>query len=359
MSSSVPYQRMMLPSSARSGVARAWIQRYRWCRTRGAARRAADGQVIRWYGGTEDVHDRKLAEEALRESELRFRAIADDAPVAIWVSEPSGSGTFLSRLWYEMTGMTEAEALGYGWLEAVHPDDRERAGQAFLAANERREAYRAEFRIRRANGGCAWVIDQGRPRFGGDGSFLGYVGSVTDISERRAAEAALRESEAFARSVLESSPNCIRVLDLEGSLQFMNRAGYRLLEAEQGGNWAENLPVDYADAARQALALAKAGIPSQHQARRVMRSGAVQWLEIGIAPIPDADGRPARILSIAHDVTDIRQAREAAEQAKQEAEAAATRLSSVLESTMDSVVVVDHDWRLTYLNGNASRALAA
>ncbi|MCO6414638.1 PAS domain S-box protein, partial [Siccirubricoccus sp. KC 17139] len=333
--------------------------RDRWVHVRATARRDDEGRVIRWYGTLEDIHDRKLAEIALRESELRFRVMSDDAPVAIWMCDADGLGTFVSRGWLEMTGLAEAESLGHGWLQAVHPKDRERAGQEFMAAHALCQPYRTEFRLRRADGSWGWVIDQGRPRFGVDGSFLGYVGSVTDITERRAMEAALRESEAFARSVLESSPNCIRVLDLEGSLQFMNRAGYRILEAEQGGNWAENLPVDYADEARQALAMAKAGIPSQHEAHRIMRSGAVQWLEIGIVPIPDADGRPARILSIAHDVTDIRQAREATEQAKQEAEAAAARLSSVLESTMDSVIVVDRDWRLTYLNGNASRALAA
>jgi diguanylate cyclase (GGDEF)-like protein/PAS domain S-box-containing protein len=334
---------------------------YCWVHARATALRDDGGRIIRWYGTLEDIHDRKLAEQALRESELRFRAMADDAPVMIWVSDETGACSFSNRLWYETTGQSEADAQGLGWLEAIHPDDRGAVEQAFTVANARHEYFRTEYRLRRAEGGYAWVIDTANPRFAPGGTFLGYIGSVLDISERRAMEMALRESETFARSVLESSPNCIRVLDLDGRVQFMNEAGHRLLEtggdAVAGQGWGPALPAQYADEARRAFASARAGHSSRHHGHRMTRSGAVQWLDISVTPIPGADDRPARLLSIWHDVTEVRQAREAAEQARREAEAAATRLSSVLESTMDSVVVLDRDWRVTYLNGNAERAM--
>jgi diguanylate cyclase (GGDEF)-like protein/PAS domain S-box-containing protein len=460
---------------------------YRWTLTRSSARLDEQGKILRWYGTTEDIHDRKLAEQALRESEMRFRAMADDAPVMIWVSDEAGACIFSNRLWYETTGQTESEVQGLGWIEAIHPDDQDAVEQAFSIANRQHECFRTEYRLRRAKGGYAWVIDTANPRFAPDGTFLGYIGSVIDISERRAMELALRESEdhyrhtvelnpqfpftadpdgmlleisprfrerfglsheaslgtgwmrlihpddlsdtqrnwmtamatgtrvdhekrlrlpdgsyrwfrgrasarrdaegrvvrwygstedihdrkaaeealraseAFAHSVLGSSPNCIRVLDLEGRLLFMNEAGYRLLETESdavaGQGWAPTLPAEYADEAQRAFASAQAGHSSRHHAHRVTRSGAVQWLDITLTPVPGANGRPAQILSIWHDVTEVRQARETAEQARREAEAAAAHLSSVLESTMDSVIVLDCDWRLTYLNTNAKQAL--
>jgi PAS domain S-box-containing protein len=133
-----------------------------------------------------DLIDRRKAEDALRESEERFRIMADHAPVMVWVTEADGSCTFLGRSWYEFTGQTPYTGLGFGWLEAAHPDDRASAHKAFVDA--RREAFRLEYRIRRHDGEFRWVIDAGAPRFGKNGAFLGYIGSVIDITARRQAE---------------------------------------------------------------------------------------------------------------------------------------------------------------------------
>ncbi len=132
---------------------------------------------------------------ALRESEARFRTMADTAPAMLWVTEPDGSCSFLSRGWYEFTGQTEEEALGkqgFGWLDAVHPDDRAQAGRIFLEANEKQESFTLDYRLRRVDGEYRWAIDTGRPRFGGNGEFLGYIGSVLDVTERKQTEEALR-----------------------------------------------------------------------------------------------------------------------------------------------------------------------
>jgi PAS domain S-box-containing protein len=143
-----------------------------------------------------DVTDRKRAEESLRESEERFRRMADHAPVMIWVTESDGHCSFLGKTWYEFTGRTPEESLGFGWIEAVHPADRAAAGATFLAANERQEGFRQEYRLLHKDGTYHWVIDAALPRFGDDGTFLGYIGSVIDITDRKQIEEALRESQA-------------------------------------------------------------------------------------------------------------------------------------------------------------------
>lgn len=169
---------------------------------------------MRWYGLLEDIDERRRATDALRESEARFRTIADDAPVMIWVADPTGDTSFFNRLWLETTGQTEAEALGFGWVDVIHPDDRQTVQEAFFRASAGKEPARSEYRLRRADGSWAWVIDVGQPRYSADGTFLGYVGSVLDITERRAAEIAQQEAQAFLRSIFDSSPDCVRVLDM-------------------------------------------------------------------------------------------------------------------------------------------------
>jgi len=157
--------------------------------------RHADGSPSYFVSVVDDISARRRAEQALRESEERFRNMADNSPVMVWVTEPDGTASYLSRSWYEFTGQAPGAALGFGWLDAVHPDDREASRLAFLAANERREAFRLEHRLRRADGTFGWVIDSARPRFCAEGEFLGYVGSVIDITERKEREQALRDAD--------------------------------------------------------------------------------------------------------------------------------------------------------------------
>ncbi len=131
---------------------------------------------------------RREATRGLRESEERFRNMADNAPVMIWVTDPSGCCTYLNRRWYEFTGQSAENGLGYGWLDAVHPDDREASGEIFLSSNARKAPFRLEYRLRRADGEYRWAIDAAAPRFGPDGEYHGYIGSVIDISERKQVE---------------------------------------------------------------------------------------------------------------------------------------------------------------------------
>ena len=167
----------------------------RWIRAIGRTFYDASGQPIRFDGVTLDITDRKRMDDALRESEKRFRNMADHAPVMIWITDPDGSCTYLSRSWYEFTGQTPETALGHGWLDATHPDDQAVAAETFLAANSRQEAFRLDYRLRKVDGSYAWAIDSAAPRFGADGEFLGYVGSVLDITERKRMEDALKEGD--------------------------------------------------------------------------------------------------------------------------------------------------------------------
>ena len=165
----------------------------RWLRDRGRVVRGPDGAPEHATGAIVDVTDRRAAEETLRESERRFRNMADHSPAMIWVTEASGCCVFLSRAWFDFTGQTEEEALGFGWLEAVHPDDRPRSRETLYRALEQRGGFRLEYRLRSHDGAWHWAIDSAAPRFDERGEFLGHVGSVIDVTDLKRAEQALLE----------------------------------------------------------------------------------------------------------------------------------------------------------------------
>lgn len=335
---------------------------YRWFRARAAAKRDADEKIVRWYGLLEDVDERRRAADALRESEARFRAIADDAPVMIWVADPTGDTSFFNRLWLETTGQTEAEALGFGWVDVIHPDDRQAVQEIFFKATAGKGPTRSEYRLRRADGSWAWVIDVGQPRFSADGTFLGYVGSVLDITDRRAGEIAQQEAQAFIRSIFDSSPDCVRVLDLEGRPLLMNEAGRRIFGLNEdapitGQTWDSIGRASDTHKVEAGWESVRHGKTARFEITVRDAGGEERCMDVIAAPITDNLGKPSRILSIWRDITDAKLASDEISRAQKHAEAAASQLSSVLESTMDSVMLLDADWRVRYLNENAKKLL--
>ena len=199
------------------------------------------------------VSQRQRAEQALQQSEERFRDCANAAPAKLWVTEPDGSCSFLSQGWYEFTGQGEDEGLGLGWLNAVHPDDREAAGKHFLSANERNEAFSIEYRLRRADGVYRWIIDRGRPRFSPGGQFLGYAGNLLDITERKQSEeqmatllATEKQRATLLAQVANASKSINGMLSMESIAQTLTEEARSMLGAHQAvtsltvsENWAQ------------------------------------------------------------------------------------------------------------------------
>jgi PAS domain S-box-containing protein len=118
----------------------------------------------------------------LQECEERFRRLADSAPTLVWLSGPDGLRTFFNRAWLDFTGRSPAEAVGSGWLESVHPEDREPCVNAYSAALKARRQFRIEYRLRRADGEYRPILDTGVPRVLPDGSAVGYMGSGREVS---------------------------------------------------------------------------------------------------------------------------------------------------------------------------------
>ncbi|HSE30872.1 MAG TPA: PAS domain S-box protein [Pyrinomonadaceae bacterium] len=167
---------------------------YRWFKSIGLPRFTADGTFIGYVGSSLDITDIKNVEEALRESEARFRYMADHAPVMIWVSGSDKQSTYFNKNWLEFTGHTLEEELSDGWKKGLHADDAQRCLHTFDSAFDKKEAFRIEYRLRRSDGAYRWVLDCGAPRCSSDGEFLGFIGSCIDITERKESEQALEKA---------------------------------------------------------------------------------------------------------------------------------------------------------------------
>jgi diguanylate cyclase (GGDEF)-like protein/PAS domain S-box-containing protein len=162
------------------GSVRHWIDR-------GRLIAALDGSRV-MVGAMTDVTERRQSVQALAESEARFRHLADHMPAMTWMTRADGTTEYLSRSWYEATGQSEETGLGHGWLAAVHRDDLKRVVTEVTSAGRAQRPVQNDFRVIRADGETRWVLNHGLPRYDHDGHFLGFVGSLLDITERKAAE---------------------------------------------------------------------------------------------------------------------------------------------------------------------------
>lgn len=161
---------------------------YRYCVARGKSQRDTQGHPTRMSGILSDITERKLARQAVAESEERFRTMADSAPVLLWLVDRQGQRSFFNQAWLDFTGRSLPQELENGWLVSLHPEDRQSYLQAYHAAFESHQPFETEYRLRRADGEYRWILATDTPRWMPDSRFVGYIGSGIDITERKRSE---------------------------------------------------------------------------------------------------------------------------------------------------------------------------
>jgi PAS domain S-box-containing protein len=191
---------------------------------------------------TWEAVERARGEDRLRESDRRFRLMADAAPVLVWIADTTKACIWFNRPWLEFTGRSMQQETGYGWAEGVHPEDLGRCVSIYNQNFDNRQPFSMEYRLRRHDGEYRWVLDNGIPLYEGPGgAFSGYIASCIDITDRKRAEEDLRRLAAVA----EQSSDFIGIATLEGRGLFLNPAGRRMTGVPAEADIADYIIADF------------------------------------------------------------------------------------------------------------------
>jgi PAS domain S-box-containing protein len=326
--------------------------------------KGASGSVTGIFVEGADVTDRTKAESALRDSEARFRDIAEATPVLIWISDITRTCTWFNSRWLKFSGRSMEEEVGSGWIEGVHPEDLDRCVKVYNDAFERREAYRTEYRRKRFDGEWRVLDASGVPR-SVDGEFVGFIGSCIDVTDQRAAARALSDSEEQLRLATEAAEVGLWDVDcVTDTLYWPARVkamfGISAHVPVSMDDFYAGLHPD--DAGHTNLAYAAAADPKQRafydvEYRTVGKEdGVIRWVAAKGRGL-FRDDRCVRVIGTAIDITtrkageaELRELNERLEQRVAEALAERKVLVDIIESTDARVQVLDPHFRILAIN---------
>jgi len=288
----------------------------RWIAGYGGVELDERGKPAFARGVSRDITQRKIAEEELRESEERFRTVADAAPVLIWMAGVDKLCNFFNKPWLEFTGRTVEQEMGNGWTEGVHPDDLQRCLQTYTAAFDARTPFVMQYRLRRHDGEYRWLKDDGVPRYDTKKNFTGYIGSCVDITESISKEQALRESEERMSLAMAAAKLGLWEWNVSKDELWGTKARRVLLGLPASGkikleDGLSAVHADDRDRVRQTLKnAARTGEDYHLEYRVVLPDGSVQWTDHRGRCVRGADGNDLVLRGVSMDVTEQKRAEE-------------------------------------------------
>jgi len=270
------------------------------------------------------MEERVTGQTELRESESRFRIVADAAPVLIWMSGTDKLCTFFNKPWLDFTGRSMEQELGNGWAEGVHQDDVQSCLRIYTSAFEARQSFVMQYRLRRNDGQYRWISDQGVPRYDEQGTFAGYIGSCVDVTELMTKDEALHQSEERMRLAAAAVNLGIWEWDLRKDEIWATNARRALLGLPASGTIAledfiSRLHPDDRDRVRRTMDDAiHSGEDFDSEYRLILPDGIVRWMSTRGSVHFDDARKPTRLLGISIDITERKQAELDAQQDRAE-----------------------------------------
>jgi PAS domain S-box-containing protein len=339
----------------------------RWLLLRAEIQLKPDGTPSKSVGVVFDITTQKRIEGALRESEQRFRLVAESAPVMLWMGDQNGKCIYLNRAQREFWGGDLERVSDFDWGTTVHPDDHEVLFAPFSQSMQSHTDFTVEARYLRADGEYRIVHTKAQPRFSPSGEFLGMIGVNVDITEMRRVETALRESEERFRAIANSIDQMIWATQPDGYHDYYNQRWYEYTGVSQGSTDGEEWNgMFHPDDQERAWGLWQhslaTGEPYHIEYR--LRSGLYRWVLGRAQPVRNEHGLITRWFGTCTDIHDLKQTQDELRESREHAiksEQETRRLASMLaervaeldaanEEIQRFAYIVSHDLRAPLVN---------
>jgi two-component system, LuxR family, sensor kinase FixL len=303
------------------------------------------------------LEERAIGETDLRESESRFRIVADAAPVLIWMSGVDKLYTFFNKAWLDFTGRTMEQELGNGWSKGVHVEDLEKFLETYGQAFDAREPFVLQYRLRRHDGEYRSLTDNGVPRYNEHGRFLGYIGGCVDVTDLLQKEKALREIEERVTLVAQAAHLGVWEMNTSTNEIWMSDAARALFQFDADAQITHAVLQDrlyhedraFRDSAVKQAIERHSGYEIEY--RVMLPDGALRWVGGRARCVTDAGGKLTRLLGVSIDVTERKIAEEQARRHREEI----SRLSRIaLLGEMTASIAHEVNQPLTAIINNAS-----
>jgi PAS domain S-box-containing protein len=321
---------------------------FRWVLARAVPLRDADGAVQEWVGTVTDIHEQKSAAVRLRQSEEQYRALIEASSAIVWRAGTDGAITKVWG-WEAFSGQTKEGYTGQGFLNAVHPYDRDKLLGQWQSVRDSEEPGTFEYRVRRLDGKYRWMLARAVPLLNEDGKVQEWVGTVTDIHDQRQAEMKLRSSEERLRLAIETTALGIWDQDLvTGRRQWMPEARQILGLAPDVAITRDAIlncvHPDDRDRMENTFYDDEPGSDLTYSGSfRVVRAdtGEERWVTAIGRTLVDEDGRPVRKIGTVQDITERKLAENALRSSEERLRTSEAHLRSILETVPDAMVVAD------------------
>lgn len=313
-----------------------------------------EGEIDGIFVHAIDVTEQVLSRKKIEKSKNHLRVILDTVPAIIWMTNKDGKASFLNRNWYDYTGQSKKEIHGFGWLDSVHLEDRERVETEFKNAHTKKKPYSLTYKLRIKDGSYRWVMDSGRPKFDVNGRYEGLIGTVVDVHEEKIKEYLIREKEHRLRNIVEEATVATAVYT-SGDM-IIELANDAMIEV-----WGKDRSV-LGTPLRQAIPELE-GQPFHHLLQEVYTTGKTYWgkeervdlmkgdkLQTGFfnftyKPLRDKKGEIYGILNMAIDVTETVKSKKLLKESE-------SRFRQMADFMPHKVVNIDPEGNFIYFNQN-------
>ncbi len=281
--------------------------------------------AYRFNGVMQDVTDTVLARKKIEESEKRFKLMSEESDVLIAVGDESSNATYFNKAWVTLTGRPMEDLLKFGWVDLVHIDDRETYVNIYLTAFEKKIPFTGEFRVLNSDGKYCHLLAKGVPRFLPNGSFVGYISSCVDITERIKTEQRVRESEEQFSTLADNMENLAWLADGEGSIYWYNKRWLEYsgltLEEMQGWGWQK---VHHPDHVERVLEISKKiwHVNETFELTFPLRrhDGEYRWFLTRGYPVTNEEGKIIRWIGTNTDINEQKKAEELLRESEEQKE---------------------------------------